>query len=107
MNYEKEVAMRVGVCWVLLIVSGSSAYAESICRVWNEENLAAIRIDFPHPPAHARNLFHMSAAMWDAWACYDSVAVGYLFREKHTAADVSAVRREAISYAAYRVLHNR
>jgi hypothetical protein len=36
--------------------------------VWNETLLDAIRIDRPKPPAHARNLFHSSAAMWDAWA---------------------------------------
>ena len=34
--------------------------------------LAAIRIDLPRPPVHARNLFHLSAAMWDAWAAYDA-----------------------------------
>jgi hypothetical protein len=42
--------------------------------------------------------------MYDAWAAYDPVAVGYLFREKHTAADVAAARTQAISYAAYRLL---
>ena len=25
----------------------------------------------PNPPVHARNLFHTSAAMWDAWAAGD------------------------------------
>src|SRR5258708_38471040 len=45
--------------------------------------------------------------MYDAWAAYDSVAVGYLFREKHTAADVAAARQQAISYAAYRMLKER
>lgn len=79
----------------------------SIARTWDEEILAAIRIDTPHPPVHARNLFHLSVVMYDAWAAYDNVAVGYLFREKHTTADVAAARREAISYAAYRILRER
>ena len=85
----------------------SGLRAQSIARIWNEQNLAAIRIDFPNPPVHARNLFHTSVAMWDAWAAYDATAVGYLHRESATAADIAAARREAISYAAYRVLAHR
>ena len=43
-----------------------------MARTWNEEILAAIRIDLPHPPVHARNLFSLSVAMYDAWAAYDA-----------------------------------
>jgi hypothetical protein len=81
--------------------------ASSIARIWDEEILSAIRIDLPHPPVHARNLFTFSAAMYDVWAAYDPVATGYIYRQKHTAADVSGARREAISYAAYRILKER
>src|SRR3954464_10970023 len=90
----------------LSIVTHASA-AQSIARFWDEQILSAIRIDTPNPPVHARNLYHVSVAMYDAWVAYDSVAVGYLVREKHTAADVAAARREAISYAAYRLLKER
>ena len=38
--------------------------------------LDAIRRDTPAPTVHARNLFHTSAAIWDAWAAYDPVATG-------------------------------
>ena len=76
----------------------------SVARLWNEQLLSAIRIDIPKPPVHARNLFHLSVAMWDAWAAYHPVALGYLVHEKHTAGDVEAARAEAISYAAYRLL---
>lgn len=79
----------------------------SVARVWNEEILAAIRIDLPHPPVHARNLFHLSVAMYDAWAVYDHVAVGCLYHKKHVATDSVSARREAISYAAYRILRER
>jgi hypothetical protein len=79
----------------------------SIARYWDEEILAAIRIDLPNPPVHARNLFHLSAAMYDAWAAYDPVAVGYTYHQKHLAPDIAAARRQAISYAAYRILTNR
>ena len=81
--------------------------AQSIARIWDEETLSAIRLDKPNPPVHARNLFGLSAAIYDAWAAYDPVAVGYAYRGKHSATDVAAARREAISYAAYRVLKER
>jgi hypothetical protein len=76
----------------------------SVARRWDEALLDAIRRALPNPPLHARNLFHTSVAMWDAWAAYDPTASGYLVKEKDTASDVSAARNEAISYAAYRVL---
>src|SRR6185369_15301713 len=62
-----------------------AAASNSIARVWNERALAAIRQDTPHPPAQARNYFSLSVAMYDAWAAYDSNAVGYVYRGKHTA----------------------
>jgi hypothetical protein len=79
----------------------------SVARRWDEALLDAIRRALPNPPVHARNLYHLSAAMWDAWATYDPTADGIFFTEKHTASDVSAARDEAISYAAYRVLSGR
>ncbi len=68
--------------------------AMSAARLWNEENLAAIRIDRPNPPVHARNLFHVATAMYDAWAAYDGTAVGCLHHERVTAADVLAQRQQ-------------
>ena len=76
----------------------------SVARRWDEALLDAIRRSLPNPPVHARNLFHVSVAMWDAWAAYDTTASGYVFKERIHAADVPAARNEAISYAAYRVL---
>jgi hypothetical protein len=79
---------------------------QSVARRWDEAMLDAIRRALPNPPVHARNLFHVSVAMWDAWAVYDATASGYIFKEKlHVdRCDVAAARNEAISYAAYRVL---
>jgi len=79
----------------------------SIARNWNERILEGIRMDTPHPPVHARNLFTFSVCMYDAWAAYDTNAVGFIYRGKHTAADVAAARREAISYAMYRMMLER
>jgi hypothetical protein len=75
--------------------------------VWDEALLDAIRRDVPAPTVHARNLFHVSAAMWDAWAAYDATADGYFVHEKLAADDVAAARDTAISYAAYRILLHR
>ena len=79
----------------------------SIARNWNERILEGIRMDTPHPPGQARNLFSFSVCMYDAWAAFDTNAVGFVYREKHTAADVAAARREAISYAMYRMMLER
>ena len=82
----------------------------SAARVWDEAMLDAIRRDLPAPTVHARNLFHVSAAMWDAWAAYDPVADGYFVDEKLDAGTpdrTEAARRAAISYAAYRILLHR
>ncbi len=79
----------------------------SVARQWNEELLAAVRLDTPRPTVHARNLFHMSVAMWDAWAAYDDTASQYLANERATAADVETARKQAISFAAYLVLRER
>jgi hypothetical protein len=76
----------------------------SVARVWDEALLDAIRRDVPAPTVHARNLFHTSAAMWDAWAAYDPNADGFFVHEKLVADDVEAARETAISYAAYRLL---
>ncbi len=79
----------------------------SVARRWDEAILDAIRRDLPAPTRHARNLYHLSAAMWDTWAAYDPAADGVFVDEQHTATDVAAARNEAISYAAYRILEHR
>jgi hypothetical protein len=77
---------------------------ESVARVWDEQALELIRQVVPAPTVHARNLFHLSAAMWDAWAAYDPEADGYFVTEKRLASEVTSARETAISYAAYRIL---
>lgn len=81
--------------------------ANSVAREWKEVLLEAIRKDKARPTVHARNLYHISAAMWDAWAAYDDTADQMFWNERATAADVQAAREEAISYAAYRIIVHR
>ena len=43
-------------------------------RQWNDILLEPIRNKFARPTVHARNLFHISIAMYDAWAIYKDEA---------------------------------
>ena len=79
----------------------------SVARRWDEALLDSIRRALPNPPVHARNLFHTSVAMWDAWATYDPAARGYVSTAKVTTTDVERARNEAISFAAWGVLVRR
>lgn len=104
----------------IFIVELSSIIVEgvSVARQWNEALLAAIRKDFARPTVHARNLFHTSVAMYDAWAVFDSKAKTYLlgnevhgfkseFKGFTTIENTVEARNKAISYAAYRLLTHR
>src|SRR6056297_963386 len=46
----------------------------SVARMWSEALLDSIRHDLARPTVHARNLYHSSAAMWDAWAAFEEHA---------------------------------
>lgn len=63
---------------ILLCFSQDLKAQHSVARQWNEVLLEAIRRDFARPTVHARNLFHISAAMYDAWAFFDEEASTYL-----------------------------
>lgn len=82
--------------------------------------LNAIITDFAKPPVQARNLFHVSLAMYDAWAVYDNTASPYLIGKTVGSinypftgvpfvapANIESYRNMAISYAAYKVLKHR
>jgi len=80
----------------------------SVARQWNEVLLEAIRNDFARPTVHARNLFHTSIAIYDAWAVYDDTATPYLLNEEPPEVDdIDAAREETMSYACYHILRAR
>ena len=90
----------------------------SVARIWNEMLLEAIRSDFARPTVHARNLFHTSIAMYDAWAALGQVGETYLlgktvgdfncpFDGVEKPLNVKRAQEEAISYAVYRLLKHR
>ena len=99
--------LAIGVLLAVVVAVSAGAEPHSVARRWNELMLEAIRNDFARPPIHARNLYHVSAAMWDAWAVYDDTAQPIFLNERIHADDIEAARHEAISYAAYRVLYRR
>ena len=93
-------------------------------RRWVEVLLQAIRNDYARPTVHARNLFHVSAAMFDAWAAYDvggadsSPASPWLYGRTRagsacasgtltTPEGVDESRQIALSYAVYRLIRHR
>ncbi|MCY4129853.1 MAG: FG-GAP-like repeat-containing protein [Gammaproteobacteria bacterium] len=90
----------------------------SVARRWNEVLLEAIRNDYARPTVHARNLFHFSAAVYDAWTLYDTTATPWLFGKERSGyfcrsdtiepiADLRRAREEAISHAAKMLLKHR
>ena len=92
------------VCFAITAVARAD---DSIARIWDEQLLDAIRNDTARPTVHARNLYHLSTAMYDAWAAYDTVANQVMHQERSVAADIEAARREAISFAAYNIIKHR
>ena len=103
----------------LLVASlGQTSAQHSVAREWNELLLNSIRGDYARPTVHARNLFHTSVAMYDAWAAYDTSAQTYFlghtlrnytcpFEGVPMPFNVKLARNEAISFAAFRLLSHR
>ncbi len=91
----------------------------SIARKWNEVLLDAIRNDLARPVVHARNLFYLSAAMYDGWAFFQDTASAYLFensaepdpctraRDSEQIEDAARAQEVALSFAAYRLIRHR
>lgn len=100
------------------VVIAPEPSGQSLARQWNEVVLHAIRNDYARPTIHARNLFHISAAMYDSWAVFDADSQPYLFsQELHgyrcqadnvtQPTDSVAAQELALSYATYRLIEHR
>ncbi len=110
--------LRLTLLISIFALTSATAQDESVARKWNEALLQTIRQDFARPPVHARNLFHSSLAMYDAWAAYDTIAQPYLlgktvsgytcpFEGIPVPANIEAAREQAISFAMFRILLQR
>lgn len=106
---------RVVALVVFAFFAQNLAAQSSIAREWSDAVLQTMQEDLARPAVQARNLFHFSVALYDAWAAYDTEAQPYLLGKtvngytcpcKGVPApkDVEAARREAMSFAAYRLL---
>lgn len=112
--------------FVLIVLLMSSQFChlqaqeKSIARKWMEVGLNAVKLEGQGPTIHSRNLFHMTLAMYDAWAVFDRKAETYLLGKtignyscayvsgfEYAQEEVDSLRDVAMSYAAYRVLHFR
>ncbi|HEX6507797.1 MAG TPA: phosphoesterase [Chloroflexota bacterium] len=73
---------------------------------WNNAALQAIRDTHPGPPMTARALAVVHTCMYDAWAAYDSIAIGTqpVSNLRITSRRSPDAQREAVSFAAYRAL---
>ncbi len=90
----------------------------SVARRWSEVLMQAIRNDFARPTVHARNLFHSSSAMYDAWAAYAEVEMPWLLGNTRSGVDCAfsalpepddteSARVQALSHAAYHIIRHR
>ena len=110
--------------WFILLITvitfsqSLQAQEHSIAREWNEMLLFSIRNDLARPTVHARNLFHTSVAMYDAWAAYseedqtvflgDTIAgFPFPFDGVDIPENIDSARHVAISYACFRLLYHR
>ncbi|HAW73902.1 MAG TPA: hypothetical protein DCX00_08815 [Flavobacteriales bacterium] len=107
------------------IVSFPTLETHSIARIWSEALLTGIRNDWARPTIHARNLWHSSALMYDAWCAFSEPSAispkpwllgdtieGYVCPFDGIAEPLSAearlqARESAISYGVYRLMKHR
>jgi len=112
-------------CFIHLILITTPIIAfgqksDSIAKEWMDTLLEMVKEDGQGPTIHARNFFHVSAAMYDAWAAYDDKQNTYFVGQKKNEKKINfkknfkrlskntdSLRRIAISYAAFRILKSR
>ncbi len=79
--------------------------AQSLVAQWDEVMLEAIRAGAAKPTATTYQLHLTTAAMYDAWAAYDSDAYGHYSEIIRPVGEHTDLHKaEAISFAAYRML---
>jgi hypothetical protein len=103
---------------IILIATKFLAAQESIAQLWTKHVLFAVTNDFARPTIHARNLFHSSIVMYDAWAAYESSPEFYLLNQQHPSLfipfegvvipeDKIEAQEKAICFAMFRLMTHR
>ena len=108
---RSRLTSRVLVLSINLLVgfafNQSAVTSGNVVLQWNDAIVESIRNTKSPPPVAARAFSITHTAMFDAWAAYDSVAVGTQLAGtlRRPEAERTAINKEkAISFAAYRVL---
>jgi hypothetical protein len=105
---ESPIAFLVATAALLFgAISPASAQSPSIVVQWNNAILNAIVATATPPTVAARALAVVHTAIYDAWAAYDSKAMGSLASapaRQPASAGTPENKAKAISYAAYRTL---
>ena len=108
---------------VITLLLQSIAWSQSqpsVARTWVDIMLQMVREDGQGPTIHARNFFHATGAMYDAWAAYDAKQPNYFLGKtkrnieipfnpnfKIVSKNIDSLRHIAISYAFFRVMKYR
>lgn len=102
-----------------LSVPAQTDSTHSVAKQWIDAILNGIKQDGQGPTVHARNIFHLSAAMYDAWAVFEENAEPYLLGNtigefqssfkgfEPTTENLDSLQRVAICYAAFSLLEKR
>lgn len=106
--------------FLVFIPAKSQDSSKSMARYWMEILLNAIEVDGRGPTIHARNLFHLSAVMYDTWALFDKKAKPWLINQDRDGFECpcklgpgfknenrDSLINVTITYAAYRILLTR
>jgi len=104
----------------LFLATSLNSQQHSVAHDLTELLLDGIRNDFARPTVHARNLYHCSTAMYDAWAIYDTTrtaetyflgknvdGVSCLVLDFPIPDDIENAREEAMCFAVYRIMLHR
>jgi len=114
----KKHVLILLVCLGFVFNVNPQLQVNSVAREWSNILLDAIRSDFARPTRHARNLFHHSLIVYDAWAAFDGSKKTFLlgdtlqgyscpFNGIVIPSNAEEAREKAISYASFRFIQQR
>ena len=118
---RKFMLVRSFLIFTILFQVWDGSSQVSVPHQWVNQNLNAIRKDRARPPIHARNLYHLSSGMYDAWAAYEPNVETYFLGKELNGFECAfdgvqipdnqteriAAQEKAISYFAYRLIKHR
>lgn len=118
LNTFSFIALMFSLLFSTTLSQSAQAQEHSVAYEWSEVLLEGIRNDYARPTVHARNLYHASTLMYDAWAAYEPGAKthflgdtlgGFIVPFDGVAApgEIQAAQEEAISFAMYRLMEHR